>query len=87
MCLLRRAWELQLGLTAVWVGGSCLASPGRIEERAAAEDDGGELQLDLRRLGRRLATVHQELSQYQQHLDRFRWGWAGVQCGVVWCGA
>lgn len=45
----------------------------RIEERAAGEAD-QEVQLALRKLGRRLATVHGELSLYQQLIDKFRWG-------------
>ena len=46
----------------------------RIEERAveAAASDNEEEQLELRRLGRRLATVHEELSLYQQLIDKFR---------------
>lgn len=43
----------------------------RIEERAAGEAD-QEVQLALRKLGRRLATVHGELSLYQQLIDKFR---------------
>lgn len=45
----------------------------RIDERAVAEPD-QEAQLALRKLGRRLATVHEELSLYQQLIDKFRWG-------------
>ncbi|PRW50773.1 glutamine cyclotransferase [Chlorella sorokiniana] len=46
----------------------------RIEERAAAAAEAGEEeeQLALRRLGRRLATVHEELRMYQQLIDKFR---------------
>lgn len=46
----------------------------RIEERAAAAAEAGEEeeQLSLRRLGRRLATVHEELRTYQQLVDKFR---------------
>ncbi|KAL4430000.1 hypothetical protein ABPG77_004370 [Micractinium sp. CCAP 211/92] len=43
----------------------------RIEERAAGEAD-QEVQLALRKLGRRLATVHEELSVYQQLIEKFR---------------
>ena len=51
----------------------------RIEERAVAAAEAGqeEEQLALRRLGRRLATVHEELRMYQQLVDKFRW----VVCG------
>ncbi|KAI7846439.1 hypothetical protein COHA_000050 [Chlorella ohadii] len=46
----------------------------RIEERAVAAAEAGEEeeQLALRRLGRRLATVHEELGMYQQLIDKFR---------------
>ena len=46
----------------------------RIEERAAAAESAGEgeEQLALRKLGRRLATVHEELSLYQTLIDKFR---------------
>lgn len=43
----------------------------RIEERAAAETD-TDACLALRKMGRRLATVHEELSLYQQLIDKFR---------------
>ncbi len=48
----------------------------RIEERAAAAAEAGEEeeQLSLRRLGRRLVTVHEELGMYQQLIDKFRRG-------------
>jgi hypothetical protein len=56
----------------------CPAPPAcaacRIEERAAAEPEGEEEQLALRKLGRRLASVHEELTAYQQIIEKFRWG-------------
>lgn len=44
----------------------------RVEERAAAAEEASEEQLALRKLGRRLAAVNEELSLYQQVIDKFR---------------
>ena len=42
-----------------------------------------EEQLALRKLGRRLATVHEELSVYQQLVDKFRWAGRRWGAGTV----
>ncbi|KAI3427115.1 hypothetical protein D9Q98_007052 [Chlorella vulgaris] len=64
-------WRKLIAYSKQWP----MLAPGlmaRVEERAAAAEEASEEQLALRKLGRRLAAVNEELSLYQQVIDKFR---------------
>ena len=61
------------------------ATACRVEERAAEAAAAGdeEAQLALRKLGRRVATVNEELGIYQRLIDKFRCRGGAVSGAVV----